>query len=109
MTTNLSDFFYPLLKRVFPSTYKVQTLTYYIPAPPKRASGYREKNFDRMFYEFINLGFEIIHFSTQSQSSSTHSGMWIVFVLRAKNKKAAQLDLENYFSPDNLDNEIELK
>ena len=74
--------------------FKIQTFTYYIPAPPARTTGYREKQFDKVFYQFINQGFEIISMRTQGNTSPTHSGMWVIFAVRALNEKADKLHLE---------------
>ena len=76
------------------NNYKIQTFTYYIPAPPSRDSGYREKQFDKVFYEFINKGFDIIDIKTQSHSSQNAQGMWVLVTVRATNKESSKLDLE---------------
>ncbi|MFZ8933546.1 MAG: hypothetical protein ACO20H_05175 [Bacteriovoracaceae bacterium] len=76
--------------------YKIQSFTYYIPAPNQGRVGYREKHFDRVFYEFINKGFEIISINTQSDSSSNRGGFWIICVVRAKNRKSEELNLSEY-------------
>ena len=78
--------------------YKIQSFTFFIPSPPNRATGYREKQFDKLFYEFINRGYEIKHFSTQSCSGEKHSGMWLVFVVQALNAEAEKLNLHDDFS-----------
>lgn len=79
------------------SNFKIQSFTYFIPSPPHRTSGYREKQFDKYFYEFINLGFEILEFKTSSISGENSSGMWVIFILRATNEKASKLDLSEAF------------
>lgn len=80
--------------------FKIQTFTFFIPAPPPRQSGYREKQFDKLFYEFINRGYEILHFSTQACTGENNSGMWLVFVLRATNADAEKLMLNDEFITD---------
>lgn len=87
-------------------TYKIQSFTYYIPAPPKRESGYREKQFDKVFYHFINKGYEIISLNTQSDMSPNSGGFWIICLVKAKNKKAEALDLDQY-GPFNNPSELE--
>lgn len=77
--------------------YKIQSFTFYIPAPPHRSSGYREKQFDKIFYEFINKGFKIISLNTQSHTGQNQSGMWVVCVVQATNKKAEELNLDEFF------------
>ena len=83
-----------LIKLGLSKPYKVQTFTYYIPSPPNRKSGYREKQFDKLFYQFINMGYSIIDMKTQSSTGEGSSGMWVLFVVQATNKKADSLDLD---------------
>lgn len=71
--------------------YKIQTFTYFIPAPPERPSGYREKNFDKIFSNFINQGFEVISIHTTPCNSQNQSGMWITCLLRAMTDHANAL------------------
>lgn len=84
------------IKNIFrPSNnFKIQSFTFYIPSPPARSSGYREKHFDKLFYEFINRGFEIISFVTETSSGTNQSGMWVICVVRALNEEASKLNLE---------------
>lgn len=74
--------------------YKIQSFTYYIPSPPARSSGYREKQFDKLFYELINRGYRIIDLKTQASSGDKQSGMWLIFILEAQNGNAELLNLE---------------
>lgn len=92
--------------------YKIQSFTFFIPAPPSRSTGYREKQFDKLFYEFINRGYKIIHFSSQACSGENHSGMWLVFIVQALNAEAEKLNLHEEISESmktrsNVKNEIE--
>lgn len=76
--------------------FKMQTFTFFIPSPPARSSGYREKQFDKLFYEFINRGYKIINFTTQASSAGEkHSGMWIICLVQATNAEAEKLNLED--------------
>ncbi len=77
-------------------SFKIQTFTYYIPAPPRRKTGYREKEFDKIFYHFVNQGFEILNVQTQSHTGESGSGMWVLFTLKALNLKAQELNLDNF-------------
>ena len=78
--------------------YKMQSFTFFIPAPPGRNSGYREKNFDKLFYEFINRGYKIISLNTQAVSTGEkHSGMWIICLVQATNPEAEALNLDDIF------------
>lgn len=78
--------------------YKIQSFTFFVPAPPKRSTGYREKQFDKLFYEFINRGYKILNFTTQSISGENNSGMWLVFIVQATNAEAEKLNLNDEFS-----------
>lgn len=85
-----------ILKNLFKSqkpNFKIQSFTFFIPAPPNRSTGYREKQFDKVFFDFINKGYEILSFNTQAYSSPNQSGMWIVCVVRALNEQAEPLSL----------------
>lgn len=66
----------------------LKTFTYFIPAPPHRKNGYREKEFDKIMHGILQSGFELVDLQTQGMSS----GIFIVAVLRAPNKKVAKLD-----------------
>jgi hypothetical protein len=78
--------------------YKMQTFTFFLPTPPPRSSGYREKNFDKLFYEFINRGYRVIKFTTQAASAGEkQSGMWIICLVQATNDAAESLNLDELF------------
>ena len=74
--------------------YTIQTFTYYIPSPPLRKKGYREKEFDKQLFKFINNGYEIISVNTQNNYTNSHSGMWVIFTVRALNEKASELKFD---------------
>ena len=84
----------------------IQTFTYFIPSPPKRDIGYREKQFDKYFYEFINKGYEIISINTQQCSDPNQSGMWFICTVRATNQDTQALDLSDSFAQEANDCEI---
>ncbi|MFT6069352.1 MAG: hypothetical protein ACJAT2_003594 [Bacteriovoracaceae bacterium] len=87
--------------------FRIQTFTYYIPAPPPRKTGYREKQFDKVFYNFINSGYRILDTKTQSNTGENGSGMWVIFTVQATNKKAEALDFDTFLNEQVLD-EIEV-
>jgi hypothetical protein len=96
------------IKNIFssPKNFKIQSFTFYIPSPPARSSGYREKHFDKLFYEFINRGYEIISLKTESSSGTNQSGMWIICLVRALNEEASKLNLDDVseqFTHDSLE------
>lgn len=78
----------------FKKNYKIQSFTFFIPSPPPRSTGYREKQFDKLFYEFINQGYTILNFTTQASTGEKYSGMWLVFIVQATNAKAEALKLD---------------
>lgn len=80
--------------------FKIQTFTYYVPAPPARKTGYREKEFDKVFYDFVNKGFEILNVQTQAHTGVDNCGMWVIFTLRALTKEAQKLDLGDFVVAD---------
>lgn len=57
---------------------KNRIFTYYIPAPPTRRSGYREKEFDMLMAEIIDMGLNIKSLTTQSHTGENSSGMWVI-------------------------------
>jgi hypothetical protein len=75
------------------SPFKIQSFTFYIPAPPQRNTSYREKQFDQTFCDFINHGFKIISINTQGHVGGNHSGMWFICVVQALTEEADQLNL----------------
>ena len=92
----------------FRNNYKIQSFTFFIPSPPARASGYREKQFDKIFYDFINKGYRILNFSTQASTGDKQSGMWMVFIVQALNKEAEKLNLDEIFL-DTIKNKAPVK
>lgn len=85
-------------------SHKIQSFTYFIPAPKQFSQAYREKQFDKLFYDFINRGYKIIDIKTEQCSSPYGSGMWIIFIVQATNETASELKFEDQVDP----NEIEL-
>lgn len=95
-----------MLRRLFRSKKPVKTFTYYIPAPPQRTTGYREKAFDKITYELIKQGHEIIDFKLQQMSGNNSTGVLVIFLLAANSEKSAQLNL-NFDTEFGLDNNPE--
>jgi len=71
---------------------KKQTFTYFIPAPPQRKSGYREKNFDSLINELVTMGFRILDTKTQTFSSEKVQGMWVVLTVAPFTKAATNIE-----------------
>ncbi len=92
--------------------FKMQSFTYFIPSPPARSTGYREKHFDKIFYEFINRGYEVKSLTTQASTGDKHSGMWVICLVQATCKEAELLNLNEIFSeqfkaPSSSSSEVE--
>lgn len=68
----------------------IKTFTYFIPAPPSRKTGYREKEFDKIINGILTSGFELKELQTQT----VPTGMYVIALLKAKNKKAFELDID---------------
>ncbi|HLE10511.1 MAG: hypothetical protein A2504_14395 [Bdellovibrionales bacterium RIFOXYD12_FULL_39_22] len=97
------DFF----KRISPFySYRRQSFTYYIPAPPQRSRGYREKQFDTIFYNFINRGFKIISSHIQPHHGEDQSGLWVMIIVEAINSAAEKLLLEEEITNNLFPEEI---
>lgn len=95
----LTNYFINLFKKNSANTYKhdrrtVKTFTFYVPAPPPRKHGYREKEFDKIFYNFINKGYKIISFQTATHSGPQSSGLWIICVVESLSNENNELDLD---------------
>ncbi len=71
------------------SVKELKTFTYFIPAPPQRKTGYREKEFDKIMHGILNSGFELVELHT----NAVENGLFMVAVLKAPSKKVAMLDI----------------
>lgn len=88
---------------LFPDSFKLQTFTYYIPSPPERKNGYREKEFDRILLNIIKSGFELKGISSQGDQN----GMWLIATLMPQ-KKGLELHTNlDYDHHETKENEIE--
>lgn len=72
--------------------YSLQSFTYFIPAPPSRPSGYREKHFDRLLSDFLAIGFDLVTLKTES----IPTGMWVICILKPLNEQAAKTNWDNF-------------
>lgn len=71
---------------------RIQTFTYYVPAPPARKSGYREKNFDQLASFFIRKGYKLLDLKVIPHSHSP-GGFWAIFLLQSNSLKTRDIDL----------------
>lgn len=89
------------IKSLF-SSYPTQTFTYFIPAPPERKQGYREKSFDQLIQKLTKMDFRITDIKTQALSHNSKSGMWVVVSIKPLSKQAHELAVSDFpFDEDN--------
>lgn len=82
-----------------PSQYlDVKTFTYYIPAPPRRKTGFREREFDKIMHGILAHGHEVIDWKIQSVGGD-EGGLYVIFLIGSTKKtaKGAGLDLHEKF------------
>lgn len=70
----------------------IKTFTYYLPAPPARKTGYREREFDKIMQGILTSGFELHDLQIQSVGTGDHAGLFIVALLKTNSKKIYSLD-----------------
>lgn len=88
----LRSLYHSLLRLIYPSLFPIHTLTYYLPAPPKRSSGYREKQFDRLLFQFLKRGHRLISLQTEAHNAENAGGMWVIITVQAL-RPQRELDL----------------
>jgi hypothetical protein len=74
--------------------YAIKTFTYFIPAPPNRQKGYREREFDKLIFELGKRGHDVLNIEAKTLNTDKSSGLWVIVLLGATTKQAAELDLE---------------
>jgi len=70
-----------------------KSFTYYIPAPPKRTTGYQEKELDKILTTLFSYGFKLLELKTEGHKESEKSGLWVIAILEPLNEKAHSLDI----------------
>lgn len=70
-----------------------KTFTYFIPAPPQRKSGYREREFDKIMQGILSAGFEIESLEAQATGGDP-GGLFVMALLKTNSKKVFEMDLE---------------
>ncbi len=70
----------------------VKTFTYYIPAPPHRKTGYREREFDKIMQGILTSGFDLVNLSAHPVGGDDNSGLFIVCTIKARDKKVFATD-----------------
>lgn len=76
-----------------PRYYAIKSFSYFLPAPPKRASGYQEKEFDRIVSHLCSEGFELLDMNVQSLSIEEKGGVWVFCRMGALTKEAASKNI----------------
>ncbi|MCR9205363.1 MAG: hypothetical protein NXH75_12345 [Halobacteriovoraceae bacterium] len=76
--------------------FKKQTFTYFIPAPPMRKSGYREKGFDSLVKQLGSFGFKILDINTTTINDSERLGMWVVITVAPFTMEAFEHDASQF-------------
>lgn len=57
---------------------KKEIFTYYLPAPPPRKSGYREREFDQICNKILELGASVDRINMQTDARSNAGGLWVL-------------------------------
>ena len=89
--------------------FPVKSFSYYLPAPPKRKSGYQEKEFDRIIDHLRDKDFELIDTKIHSHNGDGHGGIWVFCRLRPLSLKASQEEISIDYQelagtqPDNIE------
>lgn len=86
---------------IFKKRYPTKLFTYFIPAPPRRQSGYREKQVDKIVNTLFAYGLNLDTIATESITSQECTGMWLILNLRPESYAAHKLDINTIL--DELD------
>jgi hypothetical protein len=75
--------------------FDIKTFTYFIAAPPRRKTGYREREFDKIMQGLLNSGVDVIEWKAQA----VEGGVYVIFLLGSTKKSAvgALLDVQEKF------------
>lgn len=94
----IQTWLYSILRVINPRLFPYVTFSYYIPAPPKRTSGYREKEFDRQLFSYIQAGHRLVSLQCQSHNTEVASGVWMVATLQSTIPRKNLLLEDNQFA-----------
>lgn len=70
------------------TSYQSESFTYFIPAPPQRNTGYREKDFDTIFKTAMEHGISLKILKT----NAINTGIWVFSILSGKKE-----DFESFY------------
>ncbi|MCO4755020.1 MAG: hypothetical protein KC478_11105 [Bacteriovoracaceae bacterium] len=73
--------------------FPIKSFSYYLPAPPKRKSGYQEKEFDRIIDHLREKNYELIDTKIHSHNCDDHGGIWIFCRLRPLTRIASNQEI----------------
>ena len=73
--------------------YPTKTVTYYIPAPPNRKTGYQETEIDKLVMLLTQKEFIIEDIKTQIISNERVQGMWVIFLIKPTTSQSNSIDL----------------
>lgn len=85
-----------LLEKIIGKKVYTRTLTYYLPAPPKRSNGYQEREFDQITTHLQEEGYTIRKVKMQSinyGATNEVAGVWILCLMETKSKALANQSL----------------
>lgn len=84
------------LKLQVPEFKRVQSFTFYLPAPTQNRKGFREKQFDTLFKNFLNLGFKIIKYNITQLNRGDQAAIYLCFIVKAQTFEALRYCPENF-------------
>ena len=73
MMKRLTDSIKLLFLNLF--SFEKKTFTFYIPAPPERSTGYREREFDQILHNYLNKGHRLLDIKCQPHGEA---GIWVI-------------------------------
>lgn len=86
-----------LVKKAFLKNEKKQitrVFTYYIPAPPARKVGYREKEFDQVINYICDHGHKLLDITTAPHSQDERAGVWAICRFQTLTEDAKQFNFD---------------
>lgn len=90
-----------------------RTFTYYVPSPPKRNTGYQEKEFDKVFEKHFgkNSNRKVLSITTEQQYDNEKSGLWIICLYEEKVLKnsSSSITSKDFKKPNNSENDEPLE
>ncbi|MCY4644862.1 MAG: hypothetical protein OXB88_09615 [Bacteriovoracales bacterium] len=88
-----------------------QMFTYFIPAPPPRKTGYRERTLDIIFSQIAALGGKNFKWTSEVLSVPNGGGMWVILYYECPSScretinEAIEKELDSLFKEDDPERE----